>query len=57
MNTQELNTERQIVRDEINNLKLIISKLNPSDSIRDLHRMEDFQIVLEEKIKYEKTLY
>jgi hypothetical protein len=54
---EDLNIERQIVRDEINNLKLIINRLNPADLMSDLHRIEELQIILEEKIKYEKTLY
>lgn len=57
MNYSELNTERQIVRNEINNLKEMISKMNISDSIADQYRVEDYQIVLDSKIAYEKTLY
>jgi hypothetical protein len=57
MKTQDLNIERQIVTNEINNLKLMIADLSKYDSISAKFQVEDFTEILNDKIKYEKTLY
>ena len=57
MKTQDLNIERQIVANEINNLKSMISDLSKYDSISAKFQVEDFTEILNDKIKYEKTLY
>lgn len=57
MEFSELNIERQIVKDEIKNIKSAIDQLNKFESMSTLHRIEDLQVVLEEKIQYEKSLY
>jgi hypothetical protein len=57
MKTQDLNIERQIVTNEINNLKSMISDLSKYDSISAKFQVEDFTEILNDKIKYEKTLY
>jgi hypothetical protein len=57
MKTQYLNIERQIVTNEINNLKSMILDLSKYDSISAKFQVEDFTEILNDKIKYEKTLY
>jgi hypothetical protein len=57
MKTQDLNIERQIVTNEINNLKSMISDLSKYDSISAKFQVEDFTEILNDKIQYEKTLY
>jgi hypothetical protein len=57
MKTQDLNIERQIVTNEIKNLKSMISDLSKYDSISAKFQVEDFTEILNDKIKYEKTLY
>ena len=57
MKTQDLNIERQIVTNEINNLKSMILDLSKYDSISAKFQVEDFTEILNDKIKYEKTLY
>jgi hypothetical protein len=53
----ELNTERQIVADEISNLKIMIAELSKYDSISAQFQAEDFTQILNAKIEYRKTLY
>lgn len=57
MKTQELNTERQIVANEISNLKTMIAELSKYNNISSKFQVEDFTEILNDKIKYEKTLY
>ena len=57
MKTQELNTERQIVANEISNLKTMIAELSKYNNISSKFQVEDFTEILNDKIKYEKTLF
>lgn len=57
MNYSDLIIEREIVENEIKNVEKIIANESKYDSISSMHRIEDYQIILENLKEKRKLLY
>jgi len=57
MNYSDVLIEREIVENEIKNVEKIIANESKYDSISSMHRIEDYQIILENLKEKRKYLY
>ena len=57
MNYSDVLIEREIVENEIKNVKIIISNESKYDSISSLYKIEEYQIILTHLEEKRKSLY